>query len=246
MNPRAGIDPLRMPCNYGTIPVLRLARGLIVLLSLTGLSLSFTRRFLVLLMGLVLFSATVSCKKEEPRSEKAPAQAYNPYSSESVFDEVKKKLEKNPDDADALYHLADLYDRNAQYAEAIETYKKVLKLKPDMGYAYVKMGTDYDLLNQPAEAVNAFKKAIKYMPNYAVAYNNLGVAYGKLGKFNEEITALKRAIKLRPTYSTARYNLGVTFLKTGNKKAAIQEYEALKSFDEGAAESLRKEIESAS
>ena len=28
------------------------------------------------------------------------------------------------------YHLADLYDRDAQYKEAIDTYKKVLKIRP--------------------------------------------------------------------------------------------------------------------
>jgi tetratricopeptide (TPR) repeat protein len=37
--------------------------------------------------------------------------------------------------------VADLYDRNGQYTEAIDAYKKVIELKPDMGYAYFKMGT---------------------------------------------------------------------------------------------------------
>lgn len=200
-------------------------------------------RLLSVVILVSAFLPALSCKKEEPASEKAPPQqALNPYSSESVFDEVKKKLQENPNDLDALYHLADLYDRNAQYQEAIEAYKKVIQLKPDMGYAYFKMGTAYDRLNQPSEAINALKKAIKHMPNYAVAYNNLGVAYGKLEKHNDEIAALKKAITLRPTYSSARYNLGVTYLKTGNRKAAMQEYEALKKFDEGAAEALMKEI----
>lgn len=196
---------------------------------------------------LVALSLLISCAKEEPATEKTPPQkAVNPYSSESTFDEMKKKLEKNPDDVDALYHLADIYDRNAQYPEAIDTYKKVAKLKPDMGYAYFKMGTAYDRLNQPAEAVNAFKTTIKYMPKFATAYNNLGVAYGKLEKYGDEVTALKKAISLRPNYSSARYNLGVTYLKTGNRKAAMQEYESLKKFDDGAAEALLKEIKKAS
>ncbi len=194
-------------------------------------------------LPLVLLLA-VSCKKEEPRTEGPSTQALNPYSNESVFDDVKKKLKENPNDVEALYHLADLYDRNEQYSEAIDTYKKVVALKPDMGYAYVKMGTAYDRINQPAEAVRVLKKAIEYMPRNAVAYNNLGVAYGKLGKFSEEIAALKKAIKIRPAYSSARYNLGMTYLKTGDKTAALKEYESLKTFDEGAAEALHKEITS--
>lgn len=189
---------------------------------------------------------TVSCKNEEQKTKKIPVQSVNTYSSDSVFVEVKKKLQENPNDADALYHLADLYDRNAQYAEAIDTYKKVVKIKPDMGYAYFKMGTAYDRLNQPAEAVNMFNAAMKYMPAYPLLYNNLGIAYGKLGRNNEEISALKKAIRLRPSYASARYNLGVVYLKTKNSKAAMQEYEALKAFDEGTAEALMKEIKKAS
>lgn len=205
-------------------------------------------QMLCLITPVFLFLAASSCKKEEPRQEQRPAStaAVNPYSDDSAFAEVKKKLEENPNDADALYHLADIYDRQAQYTEAVEAYKKVIKLKPDMGYAYFKMGTAYSRLDKPAEAVTAFKEAIKHMPNYAVAYNNLGVAYGKLEKFNDEIAVLKKAIKLRPKYSTARYNLGVTYLKTGDKKAAMQEHESLKKFDEGAAEALLKEIKKAS
>jgi tetratricopeptide (TPR) repeat protein len=180
---------------------------------------------------------------EQPSEKKAGAKAVNPYSSGSVYDEVQLKLKENPNDADALYHLADLYDRDAQYKEAIDTYKKVLKARPESGYIYFKIGTAYDRLGQPAEAVTAFQSAIKYLPSYAVAYNNLGVAYGKLNKPDQEITALKKAIKLRPKYSSARYNLGVTHMKTGNKKAALAEYQELKTFDEGTAEALMKEIE---
>ena len=73
----------------------------------------------------------------------------------------------------------------------------------------------------------------------------MGVAYGKLGKFSEEAESLKKAIKLRPKYAAARFNLGMTYLKMKNKKAATEEYKALKEFDEGAAENLLKEINSA-
>ncbi len=182
----------------------------------------------------------VSCKKKEEQPSVNPAQ--NPYSNESIFFQVKRELARNPNDPDALYHLADLYDRNSQYPEAIETYRKVVKLKPDMGYAYFKMGTAYDRLNQPEKAVSALREAAKHMPTYAVIYNNMGVAYGHLGKLKEEAASLKEAIKLRPRYSAARFNLGITYVKMGNRKAAMKEYEELQKFDEGAADALLQRI----
>lgn len=198
------------------------------------------------LLFLFCLSVMASCQKGEQPSESKSAQTVNPYATDTIFDEVYKNVQQNPNDADAMYHLADLYDRNSQYQEAIETYQKVIKLRPEMGYAYFKMGTAYDRLNQPAEALNAFKTAAKYLPKHPVLFNNMGIAYGKLGKLNEEISALKKAITLRPSYTAARYNLGITYIKIKNTAAARKEYEALKGFDEGAAEALLKEIEKAS
>ena len=207
----------------------------------TGNAMSKTKLYLTGLF-LLLLPLVFACSKGEEPTKKTAGPAFNPYSGESVFDEVQRKLKENPNDPDALFHMADLYERNAQYKEAIDTYKKALKIRPGSGYIYFKIGTAYDRINQPAEAVDAFQSAIKHMPNYAVAYNNMGIAYGKLNKPDNEIAALKKAIKLRPRYSSARYNLGITYLKTGNKKEALKEYEALKDFDEGVAEALMKEI----
>jgi len=203
------------------------------------------KKMLFAMAVMLLLPLLISCKKSAEHSEKTSGPAVNPYSNESTFDEVKRKLQEKPNDVDLLYHLADLYDRNSQYKEAIDAYKNVLKVKPDMGYAYFKMGTMYDRMNNPSEAVKTFKEAEKYMPKNPVLYNNMGVAYGKLGKYAEEVEAMKKAIRLRPNYTAARYNLGMTYLKMKNKKAATKEYESLKKFDEGAAANLLKEIESA-
>ncbi len=207
-----------------------------------------TRKQISSALAVVLFllASVTSCKKSEQHTETTSGPALNPYSNESTFDEVKRKLQADPNDPDLLYRLADLYDRNSQYKEAVDAYKKVIKVKPDMAYAYFKMGTVYDRMNNPSEAVKTFKEAQKYMPKNPVLYNNMGVAYGKLGKYAEEVESLKKAVRLRPHYTAARYNLGMTYLKMNNKKAATKEYEALKEFDEGAAADLLKEIEHAS
>jgi tetratricopeptide (TPR) repeat protein len=210
----------------------------------TGDTICKTKLFFAGLL-LLLLPLVFACSKGEEPAKKTAGPAFNPYSGESVFDEVQRKLKENPNDPEALYHMADLYERNAQYKEAIDTYNKVLKIKPGSGYIYFKIGTAYSRMDQPGEAVTAFQASIKHMPANAVAYNNMGIAYGKLNNPDKEIAALKKAIKLRPRYSSARYNLGITYMKTGNKKEALAEYQALKDFDEGTAEALKKEIEKA-
>ncbi|MDA8169120.1 MAG: tetratricopeptide repeat protein [Nitrospiraceae bacterium] len=183
----------------------------------------------------------VSCSKKE----EGPAtsnKALSSFSAESEIFELEKKLKENPDDAEAWYHLADVYDRNGLYSKSVEAYRKTVSLKPDMGYAYLRMGTAYDRLHQPEQAVKAFEQAIKKMPDYAVAYNNLGVAYGKLGNSKKEIKNLEKAVKLRDRYATANFNLGMAYLRKGDRKSAMRQYKALMKIDEGMADDLLGKI----
>jgi tetratricopeptide (TPR) repeat protein len=197
---------------------------------------------LVVLLAIAA-ALSFSCKGKETTQERKQGNVINPYSAESVYLETRQRVEAHPEDADAWFHLADLYERNGQYAEAIDAYKKVAKLRPSQGYVYFKMGTSYDRLGQPGEAVEALKKTVHYMPRFAVAYNNLGIAYGKLGRNREEIAVLKKALQLRPSYVTARYNLGIANLRVRDWKAALQQYELLKDLESGTAEALKKEID---
>lgn len=199
------------------------------------------KRYIVICVLILTVLSISSCGKKQ--SEQKAVQRINPYTNESVFEEVKKKIKENPSDAESWYHLGDLYDRSVMYAEAIEAFKKAVELKPGMGYAYFKMGTAYNRIDKPEEAIKAFKKAIELMPDYAVAYNNLAIAYGKAGKISDEIRTLEKAIQLRPRYGIARYNLAIAYLKKGDRAAAKRQYTLLRQIDEGLADELLKKIE---
>jgi superkiller protein 3 len=180
----------------------------------------------------------ISCSSEQ---KEAPI----PVSTEkNLFEELKEQTVKNPKDAEAWYHLADLYERSEMYREEVETLGKVLAIDPDKAYAYVKLGSAYSRLGQYQDAIKSFKTAIKYFPQNPVLYNNLAVSYGKVNKTEDEITMLKKAISLRPQYATARYNLGIALLKRGDREGALQQYTEINKFDGGVATALKKELDS--
>jgi len=186
---------------------------------------------------IMTFLLLVSCteKKEE---------ATVPDSGEkNLFEEVKEQTIRNPNDAEAWYHLADLYERSELYKEEIAALKKVIAITPKNGNAYIKLGNACNRLGQYEEAIQYYKTAIKYFPKNPVLYNNLAVSYGKTKKVEEEISSLEKAISLRPRYATARYNLGVAMLKKGRPDLAKNQYHELLKFDEGVAQSLKKEID---
>jgi tetratricopeptide (TPR) repeat protein len=190
-----------------------------------------------LLFIIIIPLLLLSCSKKQ---EKNAANVNN--SEQSLYEQVKERTEKNPNDPESWYYLAELYERAGMYREEVDALKKVVALKPS-GYSYMKMGTAYHRLGEYKDAIKSFNAAKKYFPKYAVLYNNLAVAYGKVGRLDEEIAELERAISFRPRYATARYNLGTTYLKQGKIDLALKQYNALLEFDEGTAEALKKEID---
>lgn len=186
----------------------------------------------------IMIALLTACGGEKEKTAPQPVDT-----AKSLFEEVKEQTLKDPNDVEAWYHLADIYERNAMYREEADALTKVVALKPDAGYAYLKLGGAYSGLGQYQEAIKSYRTAIKYLPKNPLIYNNLGVAYGKVGKRDEEIAALNKAISLRPRYATARFNLGVVLLKQGNREGAMKQYQEIKKFDEGVAASLKKEIE---
>ena len=190
-----------------------------------------------IITALLVSPLLLSCSKEQER------QAANvDNSAQSTFEKLKERTAKNPDDVEAWYYLADLYERSEMYPEEIAALNKVVSLKPT-GYSYMKLGTAHHRIGEYQAAIKSFNAAKKYFPAYAVLYNNLAVSYGKLGKTDEEIAHLRKAIALRPRYSTARYNLGKALLRKGKRDLALEQYRELQKFDEGTAEELKKEIE---
>lgn len=191
------------------------------------------------LLAIVLLLTTVvlSCSKESSR-QTAPA-----VEQKNDIQLLRERIQNNPQDADALFQLAELYERADLFNEEIDTLHRVVAIKPDMGYAYFKMATACNRIERYQDAVDNFIKATKFIHNQPMLYNNLAFSYGKLGNTGQQIAALKKAIALRPGYNIARFNLGMAYLKAGQQKEALQQYAVLKDRDEGYALALKNEID---
>jgi tetratricopeptide (TPR) repeat protein len=193
------------------------------------------RLLIMLALTSLLFAA---CSKEP---EKTAEQ--EPIAEKSLFAEVKDQTIKNPRDAEAWSHLADLYERSEMYREEAEALQKIIAIDPQRGYASLKLGNTYNRLGQYQDAIKSYTRAIAFFPKNPVLFNNLAISYGKAGKSDDEIKALQKAIALRPRYATARYNLGMALLKKGKRAEALMQYHELEAFDSGVAAALKKEID---
>lgn len=188
---------------------------------------------------IVLSSIVLASCSEEKAQTPAPA-----ITKKSDFEILREQVKNDPKDADAWYHLADVYERAEAYQEEIDALKHVISIKPTMGYTYFRLGTAYNRIERYQDAVTNFLKATRYLHNQPMIYNNLAISYGKLGKTDDEIAALKKALAIRPKYVIARFNLGMAYLKKDDRAGAVKQYQIIKEIDEGIAASLKKEIDS--
>ncbi len=188
---------------------------------------------------IVTFLLLVSCTEEKSKTATPPPDT----GEKNIFEEVKEQTIRNPGDAEAWYHLANLYERSQLYREETDALKKVIALTPKDGNAYSKLGNAYNRLGQYEDAIKNYEIAIKYFPKNPVLYNNVAFSYGKTKRGDKEIAYLEKAISLRPRYATAHFNLGIVMLRKGRMDLAQKQYQELLKFDEGMAQSLKKEID---
>ena len=91
------------------------------------------------------------------------------------IDAVKRMLEKNPNDVQALIELGNDYYDAEDFTRAVEAYQKVLKVAPRNADVLTDMGVAYRKLSKPYLAVEAFRKALEVDPKHSKALFNLGL-----------------------------------------------------------------------
>ena len=117
----------------------------------------------------------------------------------SEIDGLKKTLEANPKDLEALRKLGNLYmdagmfDRAAQYyGEALAVDATLVDVRTDMGTCLRRMG-------RPQEALDAFQASVRQDPNHWKGWFNIGVVcLYDLQRYDEAEKAFEQVLALNP------------------------------------------------
>ncbi|VAX36355.1 hypothetical protein MNBD_UNCLBAC01-1006 [hydrothermal vent metagenome] len=129
-------------------------------------------------------------------------------------------------DVSGYYQIAQKYQKNAQYNDAIFYYQKLLKTNPHdkksllgLAFIYIKQGYVKEEKEDLSGALGDYRKAIEVVSDNVEAYYNLGNVYAKLGRFQEAIKSYQTAIKYDPTHENALANLDilVNYIKSMDK-----------------------------
>jgi tetratricopeptide (TPR) repeat protein len=130
-----------------------------------------------------------------------------------------------------------------RYEQAAEAFARATKIKPDYMEAHFNLGLTESRLERHKEAVESFRQAARFKPDFAEAHYNAGVELSIQSLWQEAAEAYLQAVRIRPDYIDARYNLALVYKNLGNKEAAMQQCEAIKSLDAELAKKLAELIQ---
>ncbi len=120
----------------------------------------------------------------------------------------KNEVEKNPDNATALYGLGSAYQSEGRFTEALQNYNKALEVKPGYTEAYYNRGLVNLQLKNKEAALSDFTASLKADSSYYLSYNNRGNVRKETGDTIGALADFSYALKIKPDYAIAYYNRG--------------------------------------
>lgn len=111
------------------------------------------------------------------------------------------KLKADPNNAQLLYQVGNLYYDAQQYPDAVTYYQNSLKIDPKATDVRTDLGTAYHLMGQPDKAIHEYDEVLKIDGKHANALFNEGmVKWQDKMDLPGAITAWKRLLETHPDY----------------------------------------------
>ncbi len=132
------------------------------------------------------------------RAGAGPAAA-GPQAAMEQVQLLRKHVEQNPDDAEAVRQLANLNYEIRNWQRAADLYQQYLGLVPDDVDVIVDLGATYRFMGQPQEALARFRRIRELDPeHWRSRYNEVLVLALDLGELDSAITAMEELQALQP------------------------------------------------
>jgi Flp pilus assembly protein TadD len=125
-----------------------------------------------------------------------------------AFDLLRESNRRDPDDAQTLAYLADLYKTRKDDAAAATLYAKLRDADPTQSSAPANLGAYSMEQGRYDEAIRFFREALRISPALVLVRFNLAVALLRTGQRAEARAALEKALEFNPFFSAARDLLG--------------------------------------
>jgi tetratricopeptide (TPR) repeat protein len=135
---------------------------------------------------------------------------------------LKKMLDEQPNDVNALYLTAVCHFQKKDLEEATVGLEKVTQLAPDFAPARVQLAACYDQRGDKERALVAYDAALKLDPDNLVALYNAGVLHYNAGHADKALPYFSRATQVKPDDDSALEMAGYCELQALHYAEALQ------------------------
>ena len=142
---------------------------------------------------------------------------------------LKTVLDKNPEEANALYLSGIAYLRKDMLPEATAAFLKVTEVSPKFAAAHYQLGVCYERQKEPEKALAAYQKSIELEPSNADVIYNAGLVLFQLGRIDEALPRFEQALVLRPDDPAYLEMAGRCYINKSDFPKAVEYLEKAKA-----------------
>jgi tetratricopeptide (TPR) repeat protein len=140
---------------------------------------------------------------------------------------LRKSLQENPDNVDALHTLAQAYWGDEKRISDIEALlRRATELAPALVPAWILQGTLLHESDRPEEAIECYQRAVEIEPGNASAWSGLGADYARIGDMEKSASAYARSLALQPGIAGVHMSYAHVLKSLGHQQQALREYRA--------------------
>ncbi len=138
---------------------------------------------------------------------------------ENVFDSLKKVLEINHDNEEALSRMWYSVELADKYEESISLHQEIIEKNPYSYLAWHNLGNAFYNLDMYEKAIESYEFVTAINESCDLAYRDCGDAYFQLKQYHKAIEQFQRAIEFSKPYEELFFSVGYCLekLKDYNK-----------------------------
>jgi predicted O-linked N-acetylglucosamine transferase (SPINDLY family) len=134
-------------------------------------------------------------------------------------------LEKDPQNAKAIYLLGLIAFQNSRHAEAIELITMAINIRSDDVTFHITCGDAFFEINQFTDALSCYNRVIYLDSKNVLAHYNKGRALKALEQFEDAILSYNQALELNSKLYQAHFNLGNLLKELNRFEQALGSYD---------------------
>ena len=144
---------------------------------------------------------------------------------EQKIDEIKKRLDSDPDNPELLNDLGVGHFLLGRYAESISTLVKAVHLNADNASYRYNLANSYSEAEKFDEAIDHYLKVLESTPDHIPSINNLADCYEAIGEFKKSRELFQYLTRIASDNALAHFNYGNFLLRGGDHILATKSYE---------------------